>query len=143
MPQLLCLFADSIDQDNRGIFMFQHAYHKRNKTEGLPEPVLITQTSLWRTDKVIPEGKIRCKSLYRTERALKLDLHFAYQMHPGVKEYMVPETEAMLHHYRVEPMETFKKYPERYNYMFDEFMYKYGDELKRRYLKTLHDFENN
>ena len=121
--------------------MFQHAYHKRNHTEGLPEPILITQTSMWRTDTVTPSGKIRCKSMYRAERALKIDLHFAYEMYPAAEEYMISETEAMLHHYRSEPMESFRKYPERYNYIFDDFMVKFSGKLKKQFIKTVGDFE--
>ena len=90
---------------------------------------------------MVPAGKIRCKSMYKAELSLKIDLHFAYQMHPDAKEYMVPETEAMLHHYRVEPMESFRRFPERYNYIADTFMFKYGTELKKRYLERVNAFE--
>jgi hypothetical protein len=125
-PELMKVIATP----KRGIFMFQHAYFRRNNTG--QTPYLITQQSLWRTDRVFPEGKIRCKSMYNTTLALSIDLHYHYDLLPGAEEYLLPPDEGMLHHYRSTPMETFHKYPERFTFIEDDHMHKYGAELKRR-----------
>ena len=116
-----------IDTPARGIYMFQHAYFRRNYTGD--EPYLMTQQSLWRTDEVTPKGKVRCKSMYKAEKAVSIDLHYHYVLVAGTEEYMVPPEEGILHHYRKDPMETFRKYPERFTYIEDTYMSQYGEAL--------------
>jgi len=129
-----------IDKPERGAFLFQHAYFRRNYS--LPaDPYLITQTSFWRTDELVPPGKIRCKSMYKSALAVKLDLHFPYELYPGAQEHILPGEEGILHHYRKEPMETFYKYPERYNYIEDKFMQKFKRHLTNVYRFRLREIE--
>ena len=127
----------------RGAFLFQHVYHKRNNSHDIQSPNLISQNSAWRTTEATPAGKIRCKSIYRTDRALKIDLHFPYQLYHGYKEYIVDESDALLHHYRADPMETFRKHPEKFTYIWDDYMKMYGDELKQNYEKIINQLEKS
>ncbi|KAK2145434.1 hypothetical protein LSH36_682g01075 [Paralvinella palmiformis] len=114
-----------------GVYMFQHAYFRRNNTG--QTPCLITQQSLWRTDKVVPEGKVRCKSMYDTDSLLSLDLHYHYALVPGAVEYLVPPDVGMLHHYRSTPMSSFRENPEKYTYIEDTYMHRYYDDLVQRF----------
>ena len=120
----------TIATPERGIYMFQHAYFRRNNTGEMP--YLITQQSRWRTDRVVPAGKIRCKSMYNTDRAVSVDLHYHYILIPGTQEHMLPPDVAMLHHYRSTPMESFRKEPKKFTFIEDDYMSVYGDELKKR-----------
>ncbi|ELT87907.1 hypothetical protein CAPTEDRAFT_217302 [Capitella teleta] len=124
-----------IDKPHRGAYLFQHAYFRRNHTSS-EDPYLITQQSLWRTSEVTPPGKIRCKSMYKASKAIKIDLHFPYELIAGSEEYILPPAEGMLHHYRQEPMETFRKHPERFTFIEDEFMKKHEHALKERVNKV-------
>ena len=117
--------------NGRGVYMFQHVYFRRNATG--EKPYLITQQSLWRTDRVVPGGKVRCKSVYNTDLLLSLDLHYHYDLVSGAEEYMVPPDTAMLHHYRSSPMSNFAANPERYTYIEDCYMHLYESELTQRY----------
>jgi hypothetical protein len=126
---------EAIDKPHRGAFLFQHAYFRRNRTSD-EEPYLITQQSRWRTDEVTPPGKIRCKSMYRASKVLKIDLHFPYQMVVGAEEYILPPDTGFLHHYRKQPMETFQKYPERFRFIEDSFMQRFGPQLKEKVQKV-------
>lgn len=113
-----------------GAFLFQHAYFRRNNTG--ESPYLITQQSLWRTDEVTPPGKIRCKSMYKSSKTIKIDLHFPYELVQGAEEYILPPEEGILHHYRQDPMETFRKNPEKFTFIEDSYMHKYRDQLQNR-----------
>ena len=92
---------------NRAIYMFQHNYFRRNVTT--ESPYSITQSSFWTTTTVFPAGKIRCKSMYNPMLTKSVDVHYHYFLAPGQQEYMVPPDVARLHHYRIAPMETFRK----------------------------------
>ena len=130
-PQLL----EKIDLPERGAFLFQHAYFRRNYTG--EEPYFVTQQSLWRTPDVVPPGKIRCKSMYKVDKTVKIDLHFPYQLVPGATEYILPPEEGMLHHYRFEPMETFRKNPERYTFIEDTFMIRFRERLRENVQRVM------
>ena len=110
-----------------GVYMFQHVYFRRNTST--EDPYLITESSFWRTDEVTPPGKIRCKSMYRADNAISIDLHFPYLLMPDAVEYLMPPETALLHHYREDPMESFYKHPERYHYIEDRHMEKYKTRL--------------
>lgn len=127
----------SLSRTNVGAYLFQHAYFRRNTTG--EKPYLITQQSLWRTDIVTPPGKIRCKSLYVASSTIKADIHFPYSLLEKHEEYVVPPEVAILHHYRQDPMENFRKNPEKYNFIEDKHMNRYKNELTRRVLKRLDD----
>ncbi|KAI0218075.1 hypothetical protein LSAT2_030185 [Lamellibrachia satsuma] len=126
-PELMKLVA----KPNIGVYMFQHAYFRRNTSK--EDPYLITQSSFWRTDEVTPPEKIRCKSMYRADNAVSIDLHFPYLLMPDASEYLMPPEIGMLHHYRVDPMESFYKHPERYHYIEDRHMEKYKKRLVRAF----------
>ncbi len=114
-----------------GAYLFQHVYFRRNNTG--EQPYLITQQSTWRTDKPDPPGKIRCKSMYDSDKAISLDLHFPYEMVQGAHEYILDPHEGLLHHYRISPMETFRKHPERYHFIEDRHMHRYKERLTQAY----------
>ena len=128
-PQLM----KHIAKPEYGAYLFQHYYHRRNLTEQAKyELPLISQTSFWRTDVVTPPGKIRCKSMYRAEQAVSIDLHFPYLLVEGAKEYILDPEEGALHHYRAYPMESFMKHPQNYRYVEDRHMEMYKEELTKR-----------
>lgn len=127
----------SLSRPKVGAYLFQHAYFRRNSTG--EKPYLISQQSRWRTDVVTPPGKIRCKSMYVASRAIKADVHFPYALVEKFEEYVVPPEVAMLHHYRPEPMENFRKHPEQYRFIEDTHMDRYKKALKRIVLKRLDD----
>lgn len=115
-----------------GVYMFQHLYFRRNETEA-GEISLITQTSFWRTQDVTPPGKIRCKSMYRADQVISIDLHCHYQLLLGSQEYMLSPEERVLHHYRNTPMQSFRNPtdPAKKNFVEDRHMEKYGEQLKK------------
>ena len=114
-----------------GEFLFQHAYFRRNVSRD--EPPLVTQSSFWRTDVVTPPGRVRSKAMYVAERAVSIDLHYAYTLLPGAASYVLAPEEGMLHHYRRDPMESFYKHPERYTYIEDRYMQQYKTRLVDAY----------
>ncbi len=126
-PELM----EKIASPRYGAYLFQHVYFRRNNTG--EEPYLITQQSTWRTDKPQPPGKIRCKSMYDSEKAISLDLHFPYEMIKDAEEYILDSHEGLLHHYRPSPMESFRKNPERYTYIEDVYMHRYKVRLTEAY----------
>ena len=110
-----------------GAFLFQHAYFRRNTSS--ENPLLVTQSSFWRTDVVTPPGKIRCKAMYEASAAISIDLHFAYYMVPGAAELILDPEDGMLHHYRPYAMESFKRRPQDYTFIEDRYMELYKPEL--------------
>lgn len=126
---------------NVGAYLFQHAYFRRNRTGELP--YLITQQSLWRTDVVTPPGKIRCKTMYHASNTIKADIHFPYKLVDTAEEYLLPPEVAMLHHYRVDPMESFREHPEKFRFIEDKHMNKYKDRLKRAVSHRIRAFQIN
>ena len=129
-----------ISRPDIGAFLFQHAYFRRNYTEqSVQAHRLITQSSFWRTDKVLPPGKIRCKSMYKAKLAVSIDLHFPYSLVPGAREYILDPEEGILHHYRAYPMESFIKHPENYLFIEDRHMELYKEDLERRFEKRARD----
>lgn len=126
---------------NVGAYLFQHAYFRRNTTGELP--YLITQQSLWRTDVVTPPGKIRCKTMYRASKTIKADIHFPYKLVDTAEEYLLPPEDAMLHHYRSDPMETFRKHPEQFRFIEDRHMNRYKDRLRRSVIHRIRVFQMN
>ena len=121
-----------------GAYLFQHAYFKRNKTfSGSTDPYLITQTSLSRTNKVVPAGKIRCKSMYDPRKVLKIDIHFPYQLLPGFKELIVDPKIAILHHYRAQSMQILHKPNSGIKFITDTYMQRYGLDLIESYKSRL------
>ena len=133
-PELL----EKIKNDEYGVYLFQHTYFRRNYTLQKEEHQdLISQSSFWRTDKVVPAGKIRSKAMYDADLAISLDLHSPYEMTSGAKEYIVEPSEGMLHHYRSYPMESFAKYPERYHYVEDKYMEWAGKQLDEAYKRKV------
>ena len=136
----------NIARENYGVYLFQHAYFRRNYTlQEKDQQELISQSSFWRTDVVIPAGKIRSKAMYDADLAISLDLHSPYALTSEAKEYIVDPSEGMLHHYRSYPMESFVKYPDRYHFIEDRYMEwmkerltKHFDE-KINYLRKLHN----
>ena len=138
-PELL----SKISKDEYGAYLFQHAYFRRNYTlQEKEKQELISQSSFWRTDVVIPAGKIRSKAMYDADLAISLDLHSPYQLTSGAKEYIVDPSEGMLHHYRSYPMESFAKYPERYNYIEDRYMEWMAKALDEAYKRRVMQFRN-
>jgi hypothetical protein len=111
------------------VYMFQHFYFRRNETE--VKPYFITQNSFWRTETVYPAGKIRCKSMYNAKKTISVDLHYHYQIVPDSIEYLVEPNEAVLHHYRHEPMEVFNK--KNFSFVEDKMMEIYKKNLSRAY----------
>ena len=132
-PELMSI----IDRPDRGAFLFQHVYFRRNHTLKM-DPQLISQTSYYRTIKVFPPGRIRCKTLYKAESSLKLDVHSSYQLLRGVHEYILSPEEGLLHHYRPQPFSSAHEKPEYNNFMEDRFMEKY----KERLIKAVVDTHN-
>ena len=128
-PELMKLIA----KPNIGVYMFQHSYFRRNMSAD--DPYLITQSSFWTTDVVTPPAKIRCKSMYRADKAITVDLHFPYKLVRGAAEYMMPPAEGMLHHYRPYPMETFAKHPERFRYIEDRYIERYKNALVKAFTR--------
>ncbi len=118
-----------------GAYLFQHIYFRRNNTG--EKPYLITQQSTWRNDKPHPPGKIRCKSMYDSDKAISLDLHFPYEMIKGVQEYILDPDEGLLHHYRILPLTTFRKNPERFTFIEDLYMHRYKKRLTKAYKDRL------
>ncbi len=118
-----------------GAYLFQHVYFRRNNTG--EKPYLITQQSTWRNDKPHPPGKIRCKSMYESEKAISLDLHFPYEMIKGAQEYILDPDEGLLHHYRISPLTSFRKNPERFTYIEDVYMHRYKKRLTEAYKHRL------
>ena len=133
-PELL----SKISKDEYGAYLFQHAYFRRNYTlQEKEKQELISQSSFWRTDVVIPAGKIRSKAMYVADLAISLDLHSPYELTPGAKEYIVDPSEGMLYHYRSYPMESFAKYPKRYNYIEHRYMEWMKQKLMEAYQKKV------
>ena len=140
-------FKHNLYQPHYGLYMFQHFYFRRNDTDKVP--YFVTQNSFWRTDTVYPAGKIRCKSMYNGQLAVKIDVHYHYELVTGAEPYMVDPSEGVLHHYRNQPMETFRKYPERFTFVEDKHMSFYEERLEDGYrhrlakLDTSSSFANN
>ena len=124
-----------------GAYLFQHAYFRRNTTDTTAKPYLTTQQSLWRTDVVTPPGKIRCKSLYLAEKALKANIHYPYQLVPGAREHIVDPDVGMLHHYRKDPMESFAKNPNDYRFIEDRYMRKFNEKLTEAVSRRIDEVE--
>ena len=116
-PELMA----KIRKDEYGAYLFQHAYFRRNYTLQVKEE-LISQSSFWRTDVVVPAGKIRSKAMYDADLAISLDVHSPYQLTSSAKEYIVEPSEGMLHHYRPTPMENFRKNPQDYRFIEDKYL---------------------
>lgn len=131
------MMKDLSVKPNVGVYLFQHAYFRRNNNNTGEEPYLITQQSLWRTDVVTPPGKIRCKAMYVAAKTIKADIHFPYQLVNKETEMIVEPEVAMLHHYRIEPMESFRKNPEQFHFIEDERMLTFGNRLKRSVLDRI------
>lgn len=127
----------SLARPKVGAYLFQHTYFRRNSTG--EKPYLITQQSLWRTDVVAPPGKIRCKTVYAASKAVKANIHFPYSLAEGFDEYLVPPEVAVLHHYRPEPMESFRNHPEQFRFVEDKLMRRYNKQLTARVRKRLGD----
>lgn len=120
-----------IEKKNRGAYLFQHHYFRRNTSD--VQPYLITQSSFWTTPAPEPPGKIRSKAMYEASKAISLDLHSPYLLVRGATEYILDPSEGVLHHYREDPMETFRRYPERFTFVEDRHMTKYNRELIKAY----------
>ncbi len=118
-----------------GAYLFQHVYFRRNNTG--ERPYLITHQSKWRTDKPQPPGKIRCKAMYDSENAISIDIHFPYELVYPAREYLLPAKIGLLHHYRATPTESFAKDPQRYQYVEDDYMLLYQENLTMRYINAL------
>ena len=129
-------FAPHKSFPERGAFMFQHVYFRRN-WDTTEDPALISQSSFFRTDEVTPAGRIRAKSIYEATKTKKIDLHFPYEMVEGYEEYLVPPEEGLLHHYRSYPMESFVKHPENYNFIEDRYLEQYKDKLVKAYKERI------
>lgn len=114
-----------ISKPDTGIYMFQHAYFRRNTSSVMD---YISLSSFWRTPEVFPAGNIRCKSMYDGVQAVAVDIHYHYELIPGSKPHMIPQGLAMLHHYRPEPMETFRKNPD-IEFIEDRYMERYKGRL--------------
>ena len=126
-PELL----HKIGKKNRGAFLFQHNYFRRNTSD--TQPYLITQSSFWTTPAPEPPAKIRSKAMYEASKAISLDLHSPYQLVRGAEEYLLSPSDGLLHHYRKDPMETFRRYPERFMFVEDRYMTKFNETLLRAF----------
>ena len=100
---------DDIFHQNTAIYMFQHSYFRRNTSD--IEPYSIAMSSQWTTKQVFPAGKVRCKSMYNALLTYSVDVHYHYTLLRGTQEHMVDPSDALLHHYRISPMESFRKDP--------------------------------
>ena len=94
----------------------------------------MTSGSLYTTRRSYPAGRVRCKSLYDTDLAVKLDLHYAYTTVPGSREMMLAEGDALLHHYRQTRMSAMsdEDQPGKYEYARDDFMLRHEQRLTAR-----------
>ena len=79
--------------------------------------------------------------MYEASKAISLHLHFAYLMVPGATELMMDPEDGMLHHYRLYPMETFRKRPHDFNFIEDRFMEKYKPKLVKAVNKRISKFK--
>ena len=77
--------------------------------------------------------KVRCKSMYRADNAISINVHIPYLLMPDAVEYLMPPETAMLHHYRAEQTESFEKHPECYQFIEDRHMEKYKKRLVRAF----------
>ena len=125
-------------QSKKTIQLFAYSYFRRNKTS-VGYPSLITAGSLYTTAESYPAGRIRCKSLYNTDYAVKLDLHFAYAVLPGTHEYMLSPLDGVLHHYRATRMSAMLDVdtPPLYSYVRDDFMTRYSSRLNASVVERL------
>ena len=119
-----------IGDDKYGEYLFQHAYFRQNSDLDAAGG-LITQSAFERPDEVTPPGKVRSKAMYDADKAVSLDLHFAYRMTYDAQERMLQPKEGMLHHYRAYPMENFAKHPENYHFIQDPYMQFLKEPLKK------------
>ena len=134
LPELMNI----IDKPNRGAFSFQHFHFKeKNKGDQIKmNPHLISQTAVHRTDKSYPAGKIRCKTIYKSSKAIKLDIHYAYELVSSAESYLVDPREGMLHHYRKTPMSTMRD-ESKFNYIRDIYAQNWKKNLLDRVTKVL------
>ncbi|CAH1773305.1 unnamed protein product [Owenia fusiformis] len=91
-------------KENIGAYLFQHVYFGRNRAVQSKEPFFMTQTSFKRPSEPLPPGKIRCKAMYKVEAAYSIDIHFPYKLWAGYTERIIDPKLALLHHYRIGPM---------------------------------------
>lgn len=133
-------FGRNLYKSNIGAYIFQHYYFRRNTTNAHQNPYnLITQGSLYRIKTVYPAGKIRSKSIYNMDNVVSIDVHSHFKLIPGSQEYVISPEVGVLHHYRKDPSETFRKYPENFEYVEDRYMVEhYGDRLTERFLTVKH-----
>ena len=62
------------------------------------------------------------QTLYDADLSLKANIHGPYKLVDGAKELVVDPADGMLHHYRVDEMETFRKHPEKFNFIEDRYL---------------------
>ena len=77
--------------------------------------------------------KVRCKSMYRADNAISIDVHIPYLLMPDAVEYLMPPETALLHHYRASRLSAFEEHSECYQFIEDRHMEKYKKRLVRAF----------